>query len=215
MRFPDDSERLVIVGASGSGKTQAGLWHLSHRAFHERPWIVYNFKDDASIDGIPGATQLGLDELPAAPGVYVARPMPGDEEQLEYQFDRIWKRENIGLFVDEGYMVGQHSDSFRRLLIQGRSKHIPMIILSQRPRWMDTFVFTEANYWQVFRLQWARDRATVQEYVPSGEIEKRIPRYFSHYYDVSENELTPLRPVPQMTAIHGTFGRRLRRRKTG
>lgn len=213
MRFPSDTDRLVIVGATGSGKTQAELWHLSHRRFDLMPWLVFNFKHDENIDAIPGAVHIPITQLPTGTGLYITHPTRADirEGRLEHLLETIWEKGWIGLGVDEGFMMG-HSDAYRDILIQGRSKHIPMIIGAQRPSWLDSFTFTEANYWQVFRLQWEKDRDKVREFIPSEEIDKKIPEYFSHYYDVNGHELTPLRPVPSLETIHGTFARRLRRR---
>ena len=41
----------------------------------------------------------------------------------------IWKRGGIGVYVDEGYMVGNNNPAFRAILTQGRSKEIPAIVL--------------------------------------------------------------------------------------
>jgi len=209
---PSDSQHISIIGANGSGKTQAAQWHLSQRNFHLHPWIIYNFKRDETIDSIPGALDLDLDEMPDSPGIYIAHPLPAESDAVEKQMEEIWERGNIGVYVDEGYMIGRNNQSFRALLTQGRSKRIPVITLSQRPVWMDQFVFTESQFYQVFRLQHKKDRRTVEEFIPA-DLDKKLPAYHSYYYDVSADKLTILGPVPPLNVIHSTFERRLARRR--
>jgi hypothetical protein len=206
MRFPKDTERHVIVGATGSGKTQAALWHLSFRDYEQMPWVIYNYKRDESIDGIPGAQELPTDEIPVDPGVYITHPLP--DEDVEPQMWSLWNRGDVGVYVDEGYMVGRNNRAFRALLTQGRSRHVPMIVLSQRPVWMDRFVFSEAEYHQIFRLQHRKDREAVEQFVPA-DLEKRLPEYHSYYYDVAQNHVYVVRPVPSLEHIHETFRQRL------
>ncbi len=214
MRLPDDSQHLAIIGANGSGKTQAALWHLSQRDFHLMPWVVYNFKTDESIDGIPHADHIELDQMPLKPGIFIAHPKPDDIEQVNVHMREIWERENIGVYVDEGYMVGRQNPAYRALLTQGRSKHIPTITLTQRPVWLDPFILSEAQFYQVFRLNHAQDRKRVQEFVPS-DVSERLPDFHSYYYDVGLNKVTTLKPVPDIKTIHSIFDRRLARvRKT-
>src|SRR6266567_4923487 len=100
MRLPDETNRLAIVGATGSGKTQAALWHLSMRDIDRRPWIAYNFKADRSIDAIPGKKDIGLDEIPVKPGVYVTHPHPDQTEDIEAQMWGIWEKTGIGVYID-------------------------------------------------------------------------------------------------------------------
>ena len=216
--FPSDEERLAILGATGSGKTQAALWHLSYRNYHLMPWIVYNFKSDKSINAIPYLVECPLNVLPVKPGVYVVRPRPSiDDSALESHMYAVWEKENIGVYVDEGYMVPSRSESFQMLLTQGRSKRIPMIVLSQRPVWMNRFVFSESEFYQVFRLQHRKDQETMAQIVPAN-FEERLKRYHSWYYDAINDRLSIMRPVPDIASIFATFGRRLsemeyRRRK--
>lgn len=214
MRLPDETNRLAIVGATGSGKTQAALWHLSMRDIDARPWMVYNFKWDRSIDGIPGKKDIGLDEIPVKPGIYVAHPQPDETDAVEAQMWGIWRKGGIGIYIDEGYMVGDRNPAFRAILTQGRSKEIPVIVLSQRPVWMDRFVFSESEFFQVFRLNHKKDRKSVEEFVPA-DLSKRLPDFHSYYYDVGSNKVTVLNPVPEIETIHATFERRLAKiRKT-
>jgi hypothetical protein len=199
---------LSIVGATGSGKTQCALWHLSKRDFTERPWIVYNFKEDAGIDGIPGKIDLPIDALPTRPGVYVVHPHPSQQAEVERQMWAIWERKNIGVYIDEGYMVGKNSPAFRAIITQGRSRGIPLIVLSQRPVWMDKFVFSESEFFQIFRLNHRDDRKTVQGFA-DVDLEKKLPDYCSRYYDVGANESWVCKPVPSIEVIHETFRKRL------
>jgi hypothetical protein len=211
MNFPNDTQRLSIVGATGSGKTHAALWHLSRRNYDSKPWIVYDFKYDDLINSIEGTIDLGVYELPPdKPGLYIVHPHPGEVEAVEQQLWQVWERGNIGVYIDEGYMIGQNSKAFRAILTQGRSKRIPMIILSQRPVWMDRFVFSESEFFQVFRLQHKKDVASVQQFIPS-DLSKRLPEYYSYYYDVGANKTTVLKPVPDIDAILSTYDLRLRR----
>jgi hypothetical protein len=208
-RLPDDTQRHAILGATGSGKTQAAQWHLSHRRFDLIPWIIYNFKGDESIDAIPYIREVSLDRLPTEPGVYVTHPMPGeDDDAVAAQMKGAWVTGDVGIYVDEGYMIGKRNQSFRMLLTQGRSKGVPMIVLSQRPVWMDRFVFSESEFIQVFRLQHDDDRKTAGKFVPA-DFDEPMGEYESVYYDSPRNSLVRLRPVPPIEVIHATFARRL------
>lgn len=210
MNFPSEQQRIAIVGATGSGKTHAALWHLSRRDFDLKPWLIYDYKFDDLINSIEGIRQLEVSAAPPTePGLYVIHPEPEtDDEKVEVQMRAIWRQEEIGVYVDEGYMVGNRNSAFRALLTQGRSKHIPMIVLSQRPVWMDKFVFTESDFFQVFRLQSSDDINAMEKFIPY-DLEKRLPPRNSYYYDVSQNQLSILRPVPDRKAILATFNSRL------
>lgn len=186
------------------------MWHLSNRDYLDRPWIVYNFKTDRSIDSIPYKKDIELDEIPVKPGIYITHPQPDSQEEIEAQMWEIWKRGGIGVYVDEGYMVGNNNPAFRAILTQGRSKEIPAIVLSQRPVWMDRFVFSESEFFQVFRLNHKQDRKNVEQFIPA-DIGNRLPAYHSYYYDVGENKVTVLRPVPSIETIYRSFESRLKR----
>lgn len=210
MTLPDESQRLSIVGKTGTGKTLAAMWHLSLRNYMERPWIIYNWKRDKNIDGIPGHRELPLNEIPKQPGIYVVHPHPDDHEAVQDQMWEIWARENMGVYVDEGYMVGKNNPAFRSLLTQGRSKQIPMIVLSQRPVWMDRFVLSESEFYQVFRLQHYDDVKEVEKYV-HADLRKKLPKYHSYYHDAVEETTTVLSAVPDLPTIYKSFDAKLSR----
>jgi len=213
LNLPDDTQRLAVIGATGSGKTQAAMWHLSLQNFHVKPWIIYDFKNEEMINSIVGAQHISLSApIPDRPGLYVVHPLPDQEDAIEAHMKEIWAREDVGVFIDEGYMLGNSNGGFRYLLTQGRSKHIPVIVCLQRPVWADRFVFSEASYFQVFRLQNRKDLATVQEFIPF-DVSERLPEYHSYYYDVGANQVVVLKPTPDREAILDTFNTKLRRIK--
>ncbi len=211
MILADDTQRTSIVGRTGSGKTVAAAHHLSKADFTVKPWIVYDFKHDGlltAIAGLKGAEHIGLDTVPRRPGLYFVHPLPHEVEAVQAQMWRIWSQENTGVYCDEGYMAAPPpgvNPAFRALLTQGRSKHIPMIVLSQRPVWLDKFVFSEADFFQVFALSHIGDRKKVMEYVPA-DLTRRLPPYYSYYHAVNnpetgEPETLVLKPVPEPDVI--------------
>lgn len=213
MKLPNDSQRLTMYGQTGSGKTVAGMWHLSQRSYTRKPWLVFDFKGDEHIGQIPHVEEIKPgDTVPKHAGIYVTRPVPeSDDEAVELMMWDVWKRENIGLFVDEGYMISRKNSAYKALLTQGRSKSIPIITLSQRPVWMTRFAISEADFHQVFFLADEADRDVVQRFIPY-DMDERLPKYHSYFYDVGNDHFLGLAPVPDPAAILETFEERLKRK---
>lgn len=214
MQLADDTQRTSIVGRTGSGKTAAAVWHLSEANFTAMPWLVYDFKQDgllSEIAALDGAEHIGLEEVPRKPGLYFVHPLPHEIEAVQAQLWKVWGQENTGIYCDEGYMMAPPpavNPAFRSLLTQGRSKHIPMIILSQRPVWLDRFVFSESDFYQVFALNHSGDRKKMMEYIPA-DLNKRLPEFWSYYHDVSAAETVVCKPVPFGPEVMEVFDKRL------
>lgn len=212
IQWPKDSHRLYIGGKTGTGKTQAGAWHLSGRSFGTRPWIIFDFKQDELLQEIP-AQDIDLGKPPRKPGLYRLSPLPNQQEEVEEYLWKIWQKENTGIYIDEAYMIGD-TPAFRAILTQGRSKKIPVIVLSQRPSWISRFVFSESDYFQQFWLNDIRDRKSVKSFVPYDVDRIRdLPDYWSIWYDVGKDRVIVLKPVPDRDTILGTFTDRLGLRK--
>lgn len=210
-RLPRDSQRSTILGRTGSGKTLAGAWQLSQRSFDKMPWIIVDFKRDRLLNRI-GAVEIPIGKLPRHPGLYIIHPLPDEKEFVNDYLWQIWEKGKIGLMFDEGYMVTGTS-AFRAILTQGRSKTIPCIILSQRPVWLDRFVFSESEFFQLFWLQHSDDRKTVQKFMSVVNVHERLPEYHSIWYDVARDRVTRLAPVPDEGAIIRDFRAKLGKRK--
>lgn len=213
--FPNDSHRVAITGRTGSGKTLAAIWHLSGQPFEKKPWVMINTKGDPhlnAIESMPGCVNLSLSDSVGKRGIFSIQPRPDQLEELDTFLWRIWARGNCGVFADEGYMIG-NIPSFNALLTQGRSKRIPMMVLSQRPVWLSRFVFSEADFYQIFNLNHREDRKKVGEYVRDLYADYMLPDYHSLWYDVGRDQVNIFAPVPSRDVILDTFKARLSPRK--
>lgn len=209
-RLPADDQRHVIYGKTGSGKTVAGLWALEKRSFDRKPWIIFDTKRDSHIAKIPRLEEIDFRRnAPTKPGLYVVRPMPGDD--FEGLLWSIWENESTGVFIDESYMIPRFSKAHDALQTQGRSKDIPIISLTQRPSWLSRFVMDSCDFHQVFFVQRPADIQTIREWVPGSAVPSRQD-HTSVYYDVPDITLTKLSPVPPISEILTRFNDKMPRR---
>lgn len=214
VRLPTSDKRTCIIGSTGTGKTQAGVWHLSTKDFDRRPWVIIDYKRDDLI-ARTGAIEIPVGSKPPnRAGLYVMRPTPViHDDIIEAFFWNCLTQEYIGIYIDEGFMVGtkDRNKGLTACLTQGRSKLIEIIILTQRPVLLNRFAFSESDFFQVFRLNDFRDRETVQSMI-SVSIKKKLPPYYSFWYDVGNDLMTIFSPVPDSKTILESFKKRV---KTG
>jgi hypothetical protein len=206
MRLPDNTQHLFIVGSTGSGKTRSAVWHLSKRNYLKMPWMVIDYKRDDLIASIPAVEVDIRDRLPELPGLYVMHPDPDEQDELASLFTRIWKRGYTGTYIDEGYNIesGDANKRYRMLITQGRSLRCPVMTLSQRPVWVNKFAVSESNFYQMFRLNAHDDRKTMKGFMPADSMID-LPAFHSWYYDVGNNKLDIVKPVPSDEDIIAGF----------
>jgi len=214
--LPGARDRLAVLGRTGSGKTHFACWVLSQANWPSIPWFVIDYKRDDLLAEIPGARELAVTprRLPRESGIYIVHPRPDEEDEVERLLWRIWERGRAGLYVDEGHMLPDRG-GLQAMLTQGRSKSIPVIVLTQRPSWVNRFVFSEADYFSVFHLNDKRDRATIGAFMPAGAVDTPLPARHSWYYDIARNRLYHMLPVPSRAGILARFEARLPRRIAG
>lgn len=210
--LPSYDKRTAVIGSTGSGKTQFAVWLLSTRDFDIRPWIIFDYKGDELIEDI-GPQIISIHAPPPTkPGIYAVRPIPDlDDKAVENFLWKVWAQGETGIYIDEGYMLGPRNPALNACLTQGRSKHIEMIILSQRPMWLSRFVFSEANYFAIFNLTDLDDRKTVRRFIGGRSI-STLPKYNCLWYDVDKQEPCQFAPVPDRAAIIKTFENRLKKK---
>lgn len=213
MNIPGVEDRTIVVGRTGSGKTFGGLWLLTMQDFNMMPWVIIDFKRDQNIGNIPWVQQISVNEMPAEPGLYLMRPTINQMEEVEAWLYAAWERENIGIFIDEGVMLAK-SAALDTILIQGRSKHVPVILLTQRPVGISRFAFSESGYMMIFPTHDRREQKIISEFSPlfqdKDSDDANLPRFHSHYYDVVNRTTDKLGPVPNMERMMKTFDKKLR-----
>jgi DNA helicase HerA-like ATPase len=226
VRLPTTEDRIAIIGQTGSGKTVGALWHLSLMPVDAMRFLVIDFKREKYINAIPYAKQINIGDPMPTPGVYIIHPRPTVEDRKAVE-DSLWNlldEENVGIFLDEGFMLKDDA-AFETILMQGRSKNIPVIVNAQRPVWLSRFVLSESGFIQVFFVGDDRDKKTVSYFTPlfrekgnltklNGKVFSKLPKFHSWYYDVGEDKLFHFGPVPNIPIIMDTFERKLRPQET-
>lgn len=208
-RFPSSSEHTAICGRTGSGKTLAGSFLLSESDLENRPHIALDFKGDELLNSIKEAQHIKHHKLPSKSGLYIVRFMPHQKEEMERFFWDVWGAENIHLHVDEAYMIDRNSPGFNSLLTQGRSKRISLTCLTQRPAYCSRFIFSEASHINVFHLNDIRDRKIIEGFFPD-DLDVILPEFHSRWYDIKQNKIFRLLPVPDADNIRERFSERLK-----
>ena len=210
-QMPRPDERVLILGSTGSGKTQMGVWLLSQAPFDRMPYVMIDYKRDKLIGEIKGKREITLDEMPKEPGLYHLKPNPvSDDEKIEDWLLRAWHRRAIGLYVDEALRLPtKRTGAFESILTQGRALYIPVISLSQRPVDLTRYAFSETNHVIVFRLTDLRDRKKVGEYVPI-DTDYKLKKFHSLWYNVDQHASFGVKPAPDRQTILATFKDRLK-----
>lgn len=213
-RLPGLTHRTAVLGRTGSGKTRLAAWLLSLAPFDKQPYVVLDYKLEKLFQQTNKIREIGLNEIPKHPGVYVIRPLPEDDEAVETWLRRVHQREKVGIYVDEGYGIDAKSNALRAILTQGRSKRLPVIFISQRPSWISRFVLSEADFFAVFQLNDRFDRQRVGALVPSErmDLEASLPPFYSWWYDVGKDNVMIMNPVPDDATILDRLETRLTRK---
>ena len=212
VQLPNNSQRISIIGKTGSGKTHAGLWHLSIRDF-KIPWIIINSKNDEAFN-IDHAQYISYDYnfKSKDKGLFIIIPYPDEQTELNEFLLKLWAKERIGILVDEAADIGD-LPAYERIMKQGRSKNIPVIQLTQRPVGVSRYVISESEFFQIFFINDERDIKTIQAFAP---IEKgKIPQQESHqslYYNVLKNKIDLIAPLPPADIIYDRLNEKLRKK---
>jgi len=219
--WPREDEHALIVGRNGTGKTQFGVYVLSQHDLR-RPWVILDAKGDELINSLPFTTEIDFKTVPDDGGLHLLKIGPHVMDETDDFLWRVWETGDIGIMVDEGYMVPSWEKSaYEAILTQGRALKIPTINLSQRPVMINRFSISEASHIVAFHLNDKKDRQRVGEYTPPDftdwipddfapfNKEGRLPPFHARWYAVKPDARYVLTPVPDADTIRSIFAQKL------
>lgn len=218
-RWPNTTQRTLVVGSNGTGKSILASYILANQPIDKMPWIIFDFKTEEVLNAIPYRKYIDFGDVPKEPGIYILPcEIVEDNPRIENFLGKIHRQGRTGLFFDEGYMM-PHDRPFRKLnaiYTQGRSKHIPTITLTQRPVQISRFAVSEANHLVYMRLNDTRDKKKISEIIPETRfwnLDVHPAKFHSKWYDQDQNESFSLLPCPKPDDILTLFEDRLRPRR--
>jgi len=202
-QLPTTSQRVLVAGRTGSGKTQLAAWLLAKAPLDRMPYVILDYKRDALLNSCARIKRISYADIPDKPGLYILHPEPSHDALVDNWLQRVKRKGNIGLYFDEVYQVPYrppHTAS-NVIYMQGRSLRIPTICCTQRPAWLSRYALSEADHYAAFHLNDVEDRRRIASFFPEGALEDRQPEFTSMWYDVKRDALFRLQPVPDEATI--------------
>lgn len=165
--LPGETDRAVIVGKTGSGKTV-----LAQALCDAQPYVVVldtkgtiRWPGYTLVRSLAAAMKLRSDRAPKIiyrPDVHALRDM----DDIERFFQWCYMRGNCCVYVDEVLSIATASTYpfwFAGILTRGRELGTQMYCSTQRPFRCPRLVFSESENAYVFPLPLAQDRQRVEE----------------------------------------------------
>lgn len=213
-RWPSVDQHSTIIGMNGSGKSVFAAHMLSCAPLNYMPYILIDYKNEELFNSIHHKRYIDFKDQPTEPGFYILKAEPNkDDERVNEFLYRCLRKERRGLIYDEGFSI-PNNGAMETIYMQGRSKHIPVMTLTQRPVWLTRYAFTEASYLCLFRLNDRRDQDTVKAWVPKNDpvwnMQIRLPNYHARWYDAKQDASWVLNPAPNPDLILEKFEDKLK-----
>jgi hypothetical protein len=166
---PKPDQRMILVGATGTGKTTLGRQLLA-----KYPTVIV-IDSKCTYGGKGGEPGYELVNNPRAlrrlrASVDHIQYRPDENHQTVLDYDEVYKwcyrRQNLMVYTDEAFLVHHGSyapDWLRACVTCGRELGIGMITGTQRPRGIDLRLMTEAEIFVSFDLRHKDDRKRMAE----------------------------------------------------
>lgn len=151
-----DDERVMLVGTTGSGKTELAKHFLAGMT----RTLVIDPKHTFRLDGYRRARGL-----PAFGKDFhvIYRPRPWDDFPLADLIYKLNKMRDVTIYCDELATLHEQFPATTQMLADvartGRERHVSLWNATQRPRWTPRIFFTETEVYFMFHMRSAEDRA--------------------------------------------------------
>jgi energy-coupling factor transporter ATP-binding protein EcfA2 len=204
----DPGTRAVIAGRTGSGKTSLARFLVEQRNPTFQHFVIFNPKHTAGYKALPDAIVMQKwDAKKFDKNIREHRFVILNFSPLENNFDFMdavlyyihETYENIGVLVDELYPLHNHGragNGLIGLLTRGRERKQTFLGLTQRPKWISLFVFSESDYIVSMALNRKQDRQTLVEATGDERFLKSLDKYYWRWYTVDADSSQLWNPVP-------------------
>lgn len=198
-------KRAIVAGRTGNGKSTLACFLLARSPGH---WLIINPKHTRAYASLPDAvvlTDIKGSKIEAAIQKHrfvIINPSGGDAtvEVLDGLIE--WahsKYTDLGICCDELYTLhrnGRAGDGLLGWLTRGRELGQSFLGLTQRPRWVSQFLFSESDYVGTMDLSLDQDRKRMFEMTGERNFLDRLEAYRWLWYDVGKDKIRKFSPVP-------------------
>lgn len=205
--LPGPTNRVFVVGSTGSGKSVFMAWLLSTQSvlpYKKMPVIIMDWKRERLFNSIGAEPWPITKRPPERPGLYITRCTPPRGDAVDQFLERVWMNGNTGLVLDETTDYDR-CEPITRIYKQGRSLHIPCIAGAQQPVNVPRVIRSEAEYYCMFRLNDMDDRKEMRRYMGITDTTRKLPKHHSIWYDTQEDIAVEMGPVPPPAQLRARF----------
>jgi len=178
-------DRIMIVGQTGTGKSNAFIYILNSFFANGYEVLIYDSEDEYS-------------------NVKMPKYVPKDNLSLE-EFDKVcravWRKGNIIFGIEAiDYLTNPKkplSFYFKKLVGMGRKRGIGLVFTTRRIADVNKYVCSQVHKWLIYRQYLPNDIAYLKQFV--GEIAEKtanLPNYYFIYY--SNGEANVFKPLPKV-----------------
>lgn len=187
-----NSDRVMILGTTGSGKTVLAKRLLTNQS----RLIVIDPKHTFKADNMRMNKRLSFPPFWKNDFRVILRPRRDDDSRLADFLITAFKKKNVTIYNDElAVMEERYPESMsvlKEIALTGREKRVSLWNATQRPRNVPKIFFTEAEVFFCFTLRSEEDRDHIAGFI-GNEVESRIPLHEFWYYRAGDESIRLLR----------------------